>query len=223
MHQTAAAFLAGTLGGEADEHADRTARRILDAAVLEMAATGMGKLKIDAVARRAGVNRATVYRRFGDLDGLLEAVTMREGRRMAATVAEAVAGHADHRERLAEAFVACLRMAREHPVISRTATLEPHLLLEAGMADDAALLSLGGAVVAEQLRAAQADGLAAHLDPDEAGRTVAMLFAACVLMPTKDGIDLRTDESVRAFAQRTLVPMIFGPETAARAVKGTPR
>jgi AcrR family transcriptional regulator len=216
MHQNVAAFLVGGMGGGTDEHDDRTAQRVLDAAVSEIAASGMGKLKIDPVARRAGVNRATIYRRFGDLDGLIEAVTMREGRRMAETVAEAVAGRSDHRERAVEAFVACLRMAREHPVIARVAALEPQALIEAGMADDAALLSLGGAVVAEQLRAAQADGLAMHLDPDEAGRTVAMLFAACVVMPTKHGVDLRTDESVRAYARRTLIPMIFGPGEAAR-------
>lgn len=211
MKQSLAALLTAGFLGSPEERADRTMERILDAAVVEAAASGMSRLRIDAVARRAGVNRATVYRRCTDLDGLLEAVVMREGKRMADTVLEAVDGVEEHPARLVEGFVACMRMAREHPVIARTATLEPDRLIAAGLADDAALLRLGSAVVAGHIRMAQIDGFATHLDPDETGQSIAMLFAACVLMPTAQGIDLRTDESVRAYAQRTVAPMVFGP------------
>ncbi|MFG1792563.1 TetR/AcrR family transcriptional regulator [Nocardia sp. NPDC049149] len=213
MKQSIAALLAAGFFGSRDESTDRTVERILDATVAEAAATGVARLKIDAIARRAGVNRATVYRRFGDLDGLIEATTMREGRRMADTVFSAVENVHDHPSRLVEGFVACMRMAREHPVIARTAALEPDRLVAAGLADDAALLKLGSGVVAELLRQGQSDGYATHLDPDEAGQSIAMLFAACVLMPTAQGIDLRTDESIRAYARRTLVPMVFGLST----------
>ncbi len=202
----------GMTGGEG-KPGDRTAEKILDAAVLEVATGGVAKLKVEGVARRAGVNRATVYRRFGDLDGVMEAVTMREGRRMAEVVARAVEGVADSAEQLVEAFVASMRMAREHPIISRTASFEPGQLIAAGLADGAALLQLGSGVVAMSIRAAQAGGHATHLDADEAGQTIAMLFAACVLLPTTQGIDLRTDDSVRAYARRTLAPMVFGPPT----------
>ncbi|WP_405164248.1 TetR/AcrR family transcriptional regulator [Nocardia sp. NBC_01499] len=211
MKQSVAALLAAGILSSADEHADRTVAKILDAAIVEAAASGVARLKIDAIARRAGVNRVTVYRRFGDLDGLIEAATMREGKRMADTVLRAVDGVDDPADRLVEGFVACMRMAREHPVIARTASLEPDRLIAAGLADDAALLRLGSAVLADQIRQAQTEGHAAHLDADEVGQSIAMLFAACVLMPTAQGIDLRTDESVRAYAQRTLAPMVFGP------------
>lgn len=211
MKQSIAALLAAGIFGGADEDTDRTVARILDATLVEAASVGVSRLKIDAVARRAGVNRTTVYRRFGDLDGLLEALTMREGGRMAETVLRAVDGFDKPADRLVEGFVACMRMAREHPVIARTAALEPDQLIALGLADDAALLRLGSAVVAEQLRQAQTDGHATHLDAEEVGQSIAMLFAACVLMPTTQGIDLRTDESIRAYAQRTLAPMIFGP------------
>ena len=208
----AALLVQGIAEGDA-EPADRNAKRILDAVVQEVAASGVEKLTIEGVARRAGVNRATVYRRFGDLDALKAAATMREGRRMAATIGGAIAGVADHSERLVEAFVASIRMAREHPVISRTATLEPGQLIAAGLADGAALLQLGSSVVEANIRIAQADGLAAHLDAGETGQTIAMLFAACVLLPTSQGIDLRSDDSVRSYARRTLAPMVFGPPT----------
>lgn len=190
---------------------DSTTERIIDAAVTEIAAFGVTKLTIGGLARRAGVNRATVYRRFGDLDGVVEAMTMREGRRITTAVFQAIAGVSDPAQQLVEGFVTSIRLAREHPVISRTARLEPGELIAAGLADDSALLRLGSNLVAAVITEAKEHGYAAHLDPGETGQTLAMLFAACVLLPSNQGVDLRTDESTRAYAQRTLAPMIFGP------------
>ncbi|MCU1644150.1 MAG: TetR family transcriptional regulator [Nocardia sp.] len=214
MTSSIAALLVRAMVDGEDEQADRTAVRILDAVVLEVATSGAAKLTIEGVARRAGVNRATIYRRFGDLDGVKEAATMREGRRMAEVAARAIEGVNDPADRLVETFVAAIRIAREHPVISRVAVLEPGQLIAAGLADDAALLHLGSGVVAVGIRQAQAEGHALHIDAEEMGQTIAMLFAACVVLPATQGIDLRTDESVRAYARRTLVPMIFGPNSA---------
>ncbi len=52
----------------------RTARirqQVLDAVVAELAEHGYDGLTTDAVAARAGVHRTTVYRRWGDVGGLL--------------------------------------------------------------------------------------------------------------------------------------------------------
>ncbi|MEV5428189.1 TetR/AcrR family transcriptional regulator [Streptomyces sp. NPDC052701] len=52
----------------------RTARirtQVLDAALAELGEHGYDGLTMDAVAARAGVHRATVYRRWGDVGGLL--------------------------------------------------------------------------------------------------------------------------------------------------------
>jgi AcrR family transcriptional regulator len=200
--------------GEGLEPSDRTGDKILDAAVTEAAAQGVAGLTTEGVARRAGVNRATVYRRFGDRDGLIEAMTMREGQRMATGIAVAVAQVSEPAEQFVEGFVASIRLAREHPIISRVASVEPEKLVAAGLADNGALLRLGSGFVAAGIRVAQARGQATHLDADEAGETIARLFAAFVLLPVTQAIDLRTDESARAYARRTLGPMTFGPTTS---------
>ena len=44
---------------------------MLDAVVAELAEHGYDGLTTDAVAARAGVHRTTVYRRWGDVGGLL--------------------------------------------------------------------------------------------------------------------------------------------------------
>ena len=97
-------------GGATGLPEDATATRILDAAVATCAAHGIGELTIDGVARRAGVNRVTVYRRFGDRDALLHAMTLREGERMARGILEAIEGLEDPVEQLVEGFAAALRL-----------------------------------------------------------------------------------------------------------------
>lgn len=190
---------------------DTTATRILDAAVSECASRGIGALTIDGVARRAGVNRVTVYRRFGDRDSMLQAMTLREGRRMAEGIVVAISGVTDPADQLVEAFVAAMRLAEAHPVIRRTAEFEPQDLIAAGLADGAALLVLGSTFIAAGVRHAQAGGLAVHLDADQVGETMARLFASFVLLPADHAIDARSTDGARAFARGTLVPLLLGP------------
>ncbi len=51
-----------------------TVRRILDAAADEFAEAGFGGARVDAVARRAGVNKAAIYYHIGDKKQLYERV-----------------------------------------------------------------------------------------------------------------------------------------------------
>ncbi|WP_084527617.1 TetR/AcrR family transcriptional regulator [Nocardioides dokdonensis] len=197
-------------GGESGVPDDATATKILDAAVAACAAHGISAVTIDGVARRAGVNRVTVYRRFGDRDALLQAMTLREGERMAQGIMAALAGLADPVEQLVEGFAAALRLAEAHPVIRRTAEHEPQDLIAAGLADDAALLRMGSAFAAAGVRRLQADGRATHLDADAVGETMARLFASFVLLPAQHAIDVRTQDGARAYARRTLVPLLLG-------------
>jgi AcrR family transcriptional regulator len=60
--------------------AARNRRLLLDAAAEIVATCGPDKLTTDAVARRAGVGKGTVYRRFGNRAGLLHALADEAGR-----------------------------------------------------------------------------------------------------------------------------------------------
>ncbi|MCT2586217.1 TetR/AcrR family transcriptional regulator [Actinophytocola gossypii] len=60
----------------------RTARirqQVLDAVLAELGEHGFDGLTMEAVAARAGVHRATVYRRWGDVGGLLADVLVAAG------------------------------------------------------------------------------------------------------------------------------------------------
>lgn len=196
--------------GKRDVAPNRTDTRILDAAVHEAAANGVDGITIEGVARRAGVNRTTVYRRFGDRDSLLEMLVLREGRALSQQIADAVGSITDPREVVIESFAAAIRFVREHPVLERIARLEPESLIAGALANDAAVLRFGARFVADGIRAANTDTIVHHVDPDEAGEVMARLFAAFVLLPGTVTIDLHSDQGVRTFAARTLAPMLFG-------------
>jgi AcrR family transcriptional regulator len=51
----------------------RTAAAVLDATIAELARVGYPALTVEAVAARAGVDRTTVYRRWGGREGLVAA------------------------------------------------------------------------------------------------------------------------------------------------------
>src|SRR5215217_6755373 len=70
------------VAGDDGERMDaaRNRRLLLDAAAQIVALCGADKLTTDAVARRAGVGKGTVYRRFGNRAGLLHALADEAGR-----------------------------------------------------------------------------------------------------------------------------------------------
>lgn len=60
----------GILGGRSDD----VVRRVLDAAMVELARSGYGGLRMEGVASRAGVNKTTIYRRWPDRPALIAAL-----------------------------------------------------------------------------------------------------------------------------------------------------
>ena len=57
---------------------DRTRERILDAALKEFSAHGFAGARVDAIARRARINKRMLYHYFGDKEALFRAVLRRK-------------------------------------------------------------------------------------------------------------------------------------------------
>jgi AcrR family transcriptional regulator len=62
----------------ATRNPERTRERILSAALKEFAAKGFAGARIDAIARRAAINKRMIYHYFGDKKGLFKAVLRRK-------------------------------------------------------------------------------------------------------------------------------------------------
>ncbi|GAB3442887.1 TetR family transcriptional regulator [Actinophytocola sediminis] len=184
---------------------DTVGESIVDAAMAEFLTYGLRRTNVDVVARRAGVSRATLYRRFVGKDALVQAVLVRESRRFFASIAAAVADLDTPRARLVEGFVVGVRFARTDRLLNRLLASDPEALLP--------YLTTNGHLVV----AAARDFLvrqAPDAPPPAAGRTqdgVAEVFVrlaiSFTLMP-QSAIPLDTDDAVRAFATGYLAPLM---------------
>jgi TetR/AcrR family transcriptional regulator, repressor for uid operon len=162
---------------------DALSNRILDAALALAAASGLRHLTMDDVARRAGVGRMTVYRRFGSKTALVDALAVRECRSCLARIAAALPSDGELDERMAALFATTLTVIREHPLLERLARVEPESLLQELTRDDSAVFRL----VREFLIGLITEGQAARSLPAGDPAVIAELWlrlgASFVLMP----------------------------------------
>jgi AcrR family transcriptional regulator len=98
---------------------------ILDAARECVLAVGVRRTTMTDVARRAGVSRMTLYRRYPDLEAVLSALMTREFGRLIARPAEG----ATTRERLVTMVVDGSRALASDPLFVRLLDVDPELLL----------------------------------------------------------------------------------------------
>lgn len=103
--------------------------QLLDTTKEIVGEAGFHAVSIEAVARRAGVSRPIVYGHFGDLPGLLEALSERENaralRQLAAILPATGSGSADPAETLLAAYAGYLETVRADPITWRLALMPP--------------------------------------------------------------------------------------------------
>lgn len=203
---TAGQLLERALGHDG-ESTDGTTERILDAAAAQFVLFGLRRTSVEDVARRAGVSRMTVYRRFPQKDRLIEAAILRECRRFLAELEASTATLPTLEERMLESFVAALRFARAHPLLNRLLvsepeTLLPHLTTEAGPA-----LGLIREFLVIQIRTAQGEGIVGDFDPEPLAEILGRLALSFVVTP-ESRLPLIDEPEGKALARRYLAPMV---------------
>jgi AcrR family transcriptional regulator len=190
------------------EELDPVAEQILDAALEQFQLTGMKRSSVEDVARRAGVSRVTVYRRFPRKDALIAAMAARETHRVVAAIdaqTSAVDGFSD---RIAESFVLLLRVAHEHPLMKQLLAVEPEEVLRLLTIDGEPVIAIGTAYVAAQIRRAQHEGEAPDYDPTPVAEIVARLAHSLILTPGGT-IPVEDDDAAKDFARTHVAPLIL--------------
>ncbi|WP_109028729.1 TetR/AcrR family transcriptional regulator [Streptomyces rubrogriseus] len=189
------------------ETEDPTARRILDAALEQFTVFGLRRSSMDDVAKRAGVSRVTVYRRFGTKDTLVEQTLLRENSRFFQRLDQAVAALPTMEERVVEGFVVALRHTRAHPLFGGLLRLEPEVVLPyLTVHGGSSLAATVDYLTGHLRRAQQAEGR-----PGDDPRPVAELMvrvAVSFLLNPASCIEMDDEDQARAFARRYLAPLL---------------
>jgi AcrR family transcriptional regulator len=193
-----------------DTSADVVDTRILDAALEQFALVGIRRTSADDIARRAGVNRTTLYRRMGNKDDIVRSAIIHEIRGMLAQIEAEVGSIQDVSERIVDGTVLTVMLLRDNRVLRQSLAVDrgetlAQITLGAGEA-----LRVGAVFVAEQIRRARTDlGLPAGDDVDTLAAILVRLVHSLVVIP--DGPpDLTSSEQLRTFAQTMILPLVTG-------------
>lgn len=182
--------------------------RILDAALVQFERVGFKKTTIEDVARQAGVDRVTVYRRVGSRDDLVQAVVRREVGEVLAEIARIPGRHNDIADLIADVFVTVVTRWRNHQLVKRMLTIEPERLVAKLTTEGATTFAMSVTAAAGALDIAVERGLLPET-PDLTARVevVCRVVHSLILAPG-GGIELESESQLADFARTYLLPII---------------
>jgi AcrR family transcriptional regulator len=184
--------------------ADDLDTRILDAALAEFETYGLRRVSVEDVAKRAGVARTTIYRRFTNKEQLLQAVILRECHRFLTAIAEATEDLESAEDAVVEGFVVGLRSARTHPLMTRVLESEPEAFLPQLSMNGGAVMLAARDILADRLRRARPGDAQDHNTVAE----VLLRLAVSLLLLPGGGLRLDGEDAIRAFARDYLTRML---------------
>lgn len=185
---------------------------VLDAARECVLAVGVRRTTLTDIARRAGVSRMTLYRRWPDVRTIVADLMTREWIGVAAS-AQPTGDTGPVRDLLVESLVTGVRTFREHPLLRKIVDVDPELLLpyvldRLGASQRAFLEIFETAIEAGHL-----DGTIRPGHPARQARTLLLVvqsFALSLRTMTDDADpELSADAfdlELRAILERTLSP-----------------
>ncbi|MBK1787399.1 TetR/AcrR family transcriptional regulator [Prauserella cavernicola] len=190
---------------------DEGTERLLAAAYEQFCLVGIRRSTVEDVARRAGVSRVTVYRRFATKDALVEQVVRREFRRYFDEFLVEIKKAGTIADRVVLGFTSALRAIRSNPLIGGLMAIEPDVLVPSMINDGGRTMATVRRFLAGQLRREQEAGnVSTAVDVELAAEVMVRLSASFLVTPS-ELVDLDDDEQVRAVARRFLVPMLDAP------------
>lgn len=186
---------------------DGVRERILDAALAEFSAYGLRRTGMESVAKRAGVARATVYRRFADKDDLVRAVILRESRRFMAAFHEVVRPYPRIADQITEGWVFAVAHLRRHPLFSGLLMVDAEAILPYLTVQNGAVLAAARDFLVPFIRAGQERGEVPGVAPEQVAELMVRIVMSYVI--SRDGcLDLTDETALRAFARSHLVPAV---------------
>ncbi len=191
-----------------DGTAEQQERAVLDAAAHEFADVGVRRANMDVVARRAGVSRSTLYRRFANKEQLLAAVLRDESTAIGQQILQRVQG-CTPTEAIVEALRVGVQQMDTNPLLRRILVTDPGLaggifgFTEPEMDSVLATVSTG---VARTLRSVGARMPEKDL---RVASEVMVRISTSLLQGSSRIIDLGNDDAVQEFAEKFLAKLVW--------------
>ncbi|GAS88957.1 TetR/AcrR family transcriptional regulator [Mycolicibacterium brisbanense] len=194
---------------------DAISTRILAAALEQAELVGIRRTTMEDVARRSGVGRATLYRRFPTKDALIDALVLAEARRYLEGSDRARAQADTLEDRMVFDTVFTVTFLREHALLKKLLRTEPETILPSLTVDAGAIIDFATEHSAAQLRT-DLYGSAETTEAQERHlRTVAELHARLTLsfiVTPHSSIKLTTLDDTREYVRTYLLPMVTAAE-----------
>jgi len=181
--------------------------RMLDAAESCLQRFGLAKTTVEDVAQASGLSRATVYRQFGNRDGLLLAVAARDAERVAAQAEVELRQFGDVGSWVVEGILFCLREIPKRPVLSQY--LAPQELGAASrlILTSDRMLEIGSEILRPIFEPARREGLLREeLELDSLMEWVLRILMSFFAVP---GPPSRSEDELRALLRRMLLPAVL--------------
>ncbi len=192
------------------DNPDEITMRILRAALEQAELVGMRRSTMEDVARRSGVGRATLYRRFPTKAALNDAVVLAEVRRFLEG-SELARSHAKtFEDRMVYDTVYTVTFMREHALLKKLLRTEPETILPSLTVHAGAIIDFATDYSAAWLRE-ELYGTTATPAQERHLRTVAELQTRLTLsfiVTPHTSINLATLDDTREYVRDYLMPMI---------------
>ncbi|KEI45489.1 TetR family transcriptional regulator [Saccharopolyspora rectivirgula] len=182
-------------------HTLRQTLRVRDTRLLQAAQdcvleNGIRRTTLSEIARRAGVSRMTLYRRYSDVRSVVIALLNTEFTAILQQ-ARSAAGTGTAREQLVTAAVHAVRLLHSSPLLQRVLRTEAELLLPYLVSRLGSTQRAAEEFVLEYLSAGHADGSIRPAEPAVQARTLLLVLQSFVIsqrpaaqgLPTADLLD----------------------------------
>jgi AcrR family transcriptional regulator len=181
--------------------------RMLDAAESCLERFGLAKTTISDVAQAAELSRATLYREFGNRDGLLLAVATRDAERTASEAEIFLRQFDDVGSWIVEGMLFCLREIPKRPVLAQF--LAPHELGAASrlILTSERMLEIGAEILRPMFDPAHREGLLQQdLEIEALMEWVLRILMSYLAVP---GPPMRTEDDLRRLLRWMMLPAVL--------------